>query len=709
MNQSPSTTETTAGEASTDGVRILSQRVQRDQSTLSASRWLPILLTLPVVLLAIALRHFVPTGSLFFDGLELKTLDARFLLRGPQPPAEIKRIASQVAIVAIDDAATQKYGRVLSRATHAQLVHRLKAAGAKAVIFDVLFIDPSHRGARDDARFAEACRLAGNVFLPFDDNSIEVTPPPTLRRVQSKLGYEVAGQSTSEALGTTVRLRPPLPTFFEASRGGGHVATKADSDGKFRASILLLRAGAYYPHAALDAVARSAWNIDLKQPGAIVLRDDYLQIGKHRFGPLEMRKLSRSRRDFKTKRVQREAAGVAWMMPLNFLGGHETMQELTIPYLEVLSGGADDLVRGRVVIVGETATGTPDIRPGPFDRQELFLGVETNATFIANLLNNDFLRHAPRWWSLLSMTVAGMLAGLSVAMLRPWLAFALSGTALLVFAFAATMLFMGQNLVVEMSGVVWAMSACFASMTGYRLAFVDRAAHDYELALQESQALLGQFVDSGLARELSSNSQARLALQIGARREVTVLFSDIRGFTAWSDLQPPEEVVTRLGEYFPVMCEIASDDHEGFIDKFIGDALMVVWNALKDQPDHATLAVRAALSMQRALDLMNEGWQKQGQAPFRIGIGVATGNVVFGTFGSPRHKLQPTVLGDTVNFAARLEAATKEFGGRIIIAQSTFEQVRDHFEVRELGATAIRGKSEVQTIYEVLGPKTPQH
>jgi adenylate cyclase len=502
-----------------------------------------------------------------------------------------------------------------------------------------------------------------------------------------------------------VRVRPPIDVLTAATAGGGHVATAADGDGKFRSSVLLVDYGngLVFPHAVLDTVARQVWKIDGRQPGTVTLQDGWLKIGSHRIGPLTRRELSRSYRDFRSKKVSREAAGVAWLAPLNFMGDHETMQYLTIPYAAVLDGSAADALKGRIVIVGGTATGTPDLRPGPFDRHDIFLGVETIATLLANLLNNDFLHYPPRSWALLAMLLCGGAAGLSIALCRPAWAVAATAATLGLYFVLAVALFMSRNLVLEMGGTLWAATLCFVGMSIYRLVFIDRAAREAEMALQESQALLGQFVDPALARELSENRDLRQSMQIGTRREVTILFSDIRGFTSWSDQQPPEEVVARLGEYFPIMCEIARDEYDGFLDKFIGDALMVTWNAFKDQPDHATVAVRAALSMQRALDVLNAGWQKQGQAGFRVGIGIATGRVVCGTFGSPHYKLQPTVLGDSVNFASRLETATKEYGCRIIISQSTFEMLDDEFDVRPLGTVAIRGKSEPQTIYEVSG------
>ncbi|HVF10104.1 MAG TPA: adenylate/guanylate cyclase domain-containing protein, partial [Abditibacteriaceae bacterium] len=549
----------------------------------------------------------------------------------------------------------------------------------------------------DDDEFAAACAATGNVFLPFDDNSSDSTPPDLERAVRARLSYPIGAPTTAEA----VRIRPPVAPLLRAMRGGGHVATKADTDGKFRSSILLMEQGATYPHVALDAVARMVWRV----PSAhMQLRDGYLVAGSHRFGPLEVRPLRRSLAGGGAEsRVLRRGTG--WMLPLNFLGGHSVMELLTVPYLDALDGHADERLRGRVVIVGETATGTPDLRPGPFDSQETTLGVETNATFVANLLEDNFLNHPPLLWAVLATLGAGLISGLAVAALRPLVALGLAGSAAFAYMLLAAMSFANDNRILEMTAPLLAGSLCFTALAAYRLVFVDRAAREYESALRETQVMLGQFVNERLAEDLCSNPEARRDMQIGTRREVSVLFSDIRGFTSWSENQAPEEVKSRLDEYFPAMCEIAYEDYDGYIDKYIGDALMVVWNAHKDQPDHAERAVRAALSMHRSLAMLNDGWRRQKQQEFRIGVGVATGSVVFGTFGSPKHKLMPTALGDTVNLASRLETATKEHGSNIIISEATYQAVKDQFEIKPLGALPIRGKAEAQQIYEVLGLK----
>ncbi|HEX8234560.1 MAG TPA: adenylate/guanylate cyclase domain-containing protein [Abditibacteriaceae bacterium] len=659
------------------------------------------------LLLTLLLRYQIPFTRVLLDGAELRLLDARFLLRESIVPEErarnLRRAAQNVAIVALDDTATRRFGRVLPRAVHARLVQQLQRAGARAIIFDIIFVDPERARPRDDVEFARACARAGQVFLPFDDNSSQRTPQLVRAAVEAQLSYplkDAASLATSTRM-DTVRLQPPLEPLLRAMQGGGHVVMNADSDGKYRKAILLLDNGAIYPHVALDAVRSTSWHVPhtgIKQDG------NFLQLGGQRIGPLERRTLTRSVFDEQTGKVVTERAGAGWMIPLNFIGNHRAMQNLTVPYTSVLEGHRSILERlhNRVVIVGETATGTTDLRPSPLDTNEVFLGVETNATLLVNLLQNDFLRYS-NWRSTLGiMALVGVLVGLVVIFLRPWVALTLSFALALAFALLGIYVFTTGRLVIEMTGPLLAILLCYLVPSSQRLMREEGMARELAQREAATRQLLGQYVDTRIMTQLRDDPAAQRDLEIGVRREVTILFSDIRGFTAWSETQEPEAVSARLDEYFPLMCEIAADDYDGFVDKYIGDALMVVWNAFGDQPNHAECAVRAALSMQRGLRGLNDGWRKQKQQEFRIGIGIATGRVVFGSFGSRRHKLQPTALGDAVNLASRLENATKETGANIIISGATYEAVRDSVHAESLGAIPIRGKSQAVPMYAVL-------
>lgn len=184
----------------------------------------------------------------------------------------------------------------------------------------------------------------------------------------------------------------------------------------------------------------------------------------------------------------------------------------------------------------------------------------------------------------------------------------------------------------------------------------------------------------------------------GERREVTVLFCDIRGFTPIAERLSPEQVVSFLNEFYTLMIE-TTFRHGGTLDKFLGDAVMAVFGAPVRHPDHAIRAVRTALDMQAAMARLNERRHRIGDDPIRVGIGVSLGEAVAGTVGT-EERMEYTVIGDSVNLAARLEANAKP--GRILISQATYDRIRDQVKVRELGGLKVKGKEDEVDVYEVV-------
>lgn len=210
----------------------------------------------------------------------------------------------------------------------------------------------------------------------------------------------------------------------------------------------------------------------------------------------------------------------------------------------------------------------------------------------------------------------------------------------------------------------------------------------------------GRYVSKQVAEAILNG---RLELG-GERKRATVLISDIRNFTAISEKFPPEEVVDFLNEYFSEMVSVVTK-YEGTLDKFIGDALLAVFGAPIAHPDDAKRAVFAALEMQEKLKEFNKKRVKKGKSAIRIGVAVHTGNLVAGNIGS-EVRMEYTVIGDTVNLTSRLEPLNKQFGTQILISESTYSEVKDYIEVREIPAVELRGKEEKVKIYDVLGKKS---
>jgi adenylate cyclase len=193
----------------------------------------------------------------------------------------------------------------------------------------------------------------------------------------------------------------------------------------------------------------------------------------------------------------------------------------------------------------------------------------------------------------------------------------------------------------------------------------------------------------------------------GQRKVLTVLFTDIRSFTTYSESHQPEEVVTALREYLTALVEVVFR-HRGTLDKFIGDAIMAFFGAPFENPDHALQACRAAIEMSDVVTRLNEQWARDGKEPFVTGFGIATGEMLVGNFGSSQ-RFTYTVIGDQVNLGARLESLNKEHQAarHIIISQATYEQAKTHVVAKPLGSVTVKGKHQAVEIYDLVGLREP--
>ncbi|MGE3760073.1 MAG: adenylate/guanylate cyclase domain-containing protein, partial [Pseudobdellovibrionaceae bacterium] len=213
------------------------------------------------------------------------------------------------------------------------------------------------------------------------------------------------------------------------------------------------------------------------------------------------------------------------------------------------------------------------------------------------------------------------------------------------------------------------------------------------------KALFGKFHGSSIAEEVMKK-EFKMG---GSNKEVIVFFSDIRGFTAYSERHSPEEVVEMLNEYFGVMVKIINKNF-GVVDKFIGDAIMAVWGAPKSSKRDCTNAVRACLEMRVALEELNKKRSERGQDPILIGMGLHSGRAISGTIGSTE-RMEYTVIGDTVNMTSRIEASTKAFGVDLLVSELVHKQVDKNFAMEEAGTATVKGKSEPLRLYKVIGYK----
>ena len=377
---------------------------------------------------------------------------------------------------------------------------------------------------------------------------------------------------------------------------------------------------------------------------------------------------------------------------INFRGGPRTFP--WIPYHRIVNADIPpDVVRGAIVLIGATSPILQDIFPTPFAGMHGMPGVEIRANILDMLVRGDLVRRVPPWAVFVLIVIAGVGAA--------WAADRMSA----VRAFVAVVLVMaavgGGTFLLFAAADVWLppVGVAVAVVLGYGATVVDNYVRE-----QRERRRLSQFFSPSVLNEIVRH-QGNGALG-SRRRHISVLFSDIRGFTSLSEKVEPEQVVEMLREYLTAMTAIVFK-HGGTVDKYIGDCIMALYNAPLDDPQHAVNAVRTAVELLECARTMSARWEaKLGGVQIRNGVGINTGEAVVGAMGS-QQRLEYTAIGDTVNLASRLEGLTKEHGVGIIVSESTYAAVKAHFPTRELGVVAVKGKAAPVKIYAVL-PGTPR-
>ncbi len=373
---------------------------------------------------------------------------------------------------------------------------------------------------------------------------------------------------------------------------------------------------------------------------------------------------------------------------VNFRGGPNTFP--WVPYYRVVRGEMDPgTFRGKIVLVGPTSEVFHDLFPTPFARSGEMPGVEIHANAIETLVAGNPIREVPAWVSAVLAVVAGLMGSALVVRLRALRAL---GTAVLLWVVLTLGAFGGFALAdVWMRG----MAGTVALVLGYGSTVVEHFVRE-----QREKRRLSRFFSPDVLRSVVRGSDEN-ALE-SSRRLVTVLFSDLRGFTSISEKLQPEQVAEMLREYLTEMTQIVFK-HGGTVDKYIGDCVMALYNVPFEDAEHAVKAVRTGLEFQERTLAAAARWEAKFGVSIRNGVGINTGEAIVGTLGS-QQRLEYTAIGDTVNLAARLESITKDYHAAIIISESTYEYVKGQFPTRGLGEVTVKGKSVPVKIYAVLPP-----
>ena len=345
---------------------------------------------------------------------------------------------------------------------------------------------------------------------------------------------------------------------------------------------------------------------------------------------------------------------------------------------------------GKLVFVGTSAAGLYDRYSTPFPGGAA--GVELHATIADNILSRTFMRRSAFATDAVLSLVMGL--GASLATLALPVVWAVAAVAALVAGFVwwAT---------AEVAGGVW--YGVVIPSGAAAAALLGGVAWQYVVEGREKRhirRLFGRYVSKDVIEQLMADP-SRAALG-GERREMTVLFSDIRNFTTATERGRPEAVVAQLNEYFGAMVDVLFR-HQGTLDKFVGDMVMGLFGAPLADPHHADHAVMAALDMMRELGRLNERWAREGLPPVDIGIGINSGDMIAGNIGSEAI-MSYTVIGDAVNLGSRLESLNKQYGTHILMSDATRQRLTRPVDARPIGEVTVKGKTQPVMIFEVRLP-----
>jgi adenylate cyclase len=706
-------------------------------------RWHKVSLSISLILTASSLLIYLfafvhenpPAVLQFIQRLELSALDTRFRYRGQSH----SQVDPRIVIVDIDQHSQEILGRwPFSRTHFAHLLDVLHDDGAQAVAFDITFSKPDEvsapirdiheelnalqrQGARMDPRFAAkltqleakynsdeqfaraierfASIVLGNYFL-YSNSDLAGLDDATLDHYADLLSFfpfprvqPLSPQTHRQDFARLVEyyansgLLPKgaqanLEIFNDALRGDrgttGFFNVPPDTDGVVRHSLLALPYGRsrntddWDLYASLDVQAARLF---LRIPDQdIVLKFGPVGVARVEFGQA-----------FQLRPDPLARAMINYRGPVR-----------TYPYYSMADVTRrtfpKDAFRGKIVLVGASATGIGDLRTTPYGGLN-FPGVEVHANVIDNILHQDFLQRGPKQVAcdLVLILLFGIPVGIWLALTRPqhmW--FGLSLAAPFVGGVYAAFL---KGWWLNLTLPLLTLAANVGLVALYRVVLEEREKRKVRGSFQ-------QYLSPEVIRRLLEHPQ----LVQPRKTEVTIMFSDIRNFTAISEQLDAQDLAVLLNQYLYDMTRIVFDT-QGTLDKYIGDAVMAFWGAPFEESDHPIRACRAALTMMQRVGELREQWRASGRPLLDIGIGVNTGTASVGNMGS-QLRYGYTAMGDAVNLSSRLEGLNKEYRTHIVVGPATYEAARDAgFLFRELDLIQVKGKLRPVTIYELVALK----
>ncbi len=643
------------------------------------------ILSIMVLFAAIAIRIADPPPV---EELRVRTFDMFQLAQSR------KATERPVIIVDIDEKSLERFGQwPWPRNLIADIVSKLSELGAVTIAFDVIFAEPDRLSpniAFEHYRGLDETTKARLRSLPSNDQVLAdamrasrtvlgasgLTAAVTINESAAPLrGIATLGTDPTPFLLDFAGLLRNIPLLEEAASGVGLITIRTERDGIVRRVPAVMRAqGTILPSLAFETLRVAA------QSDAIIVRSDDAGVS------------SVGVRGFE---VPTDRNGQLWV---NF-SRHDSSRFISAADLlegRIASGSID----GKLVLIGTSAVGLLDTKTTPVDA--VMPGVEIHAQVLENVLSHSILsrpRFAITIELLVSIAIGGTIIWL-LPILGPFIILVVGSVTAAILAGTSWYLYAQQQLLIDSTFPLVSSLSLYSVLVFTNYATEQRRRRQIRLAF-------GQYLAPSLVDQLA-NAPERLVLG-GEQRNVTVMFSDVRGFTTISERykDDPQGLIALMNRLLtPLTNAIMS--RKGTIDKYIGDAVMAFWNAPLDDSAHERNACHAALDMLEALEALNRQRELESQAdntlffPINIGVGINTGSCVVGNMGSDLH-FDYSVMGDSVNVASRLEGQSKRYGIPIIAGSRTALAAKDQFAIIELDFITVKGKTEPEAIYAVMG------
>lgn len=639
-----------------------------------------------IISFCIAAGIFIITITLYYLGIlermEFVFYDAetKLIRAHKEPPQNIK-------VILIDEASIKAMEGILGRwpwprEIWTDLLDFLSIGGARAVLFDILFTE--RQGGAHDSALVEATRTSGNVYHSMMILREELVDEENKSGLNKPIPEDFVKRFSLKGVHDSFLTKPgtesnnytiPFTDLYTVSKGIGVVEFTPDIDGVFRRTRPLREyQGKYYPVLGLSPIVDENTEIGIKR-NAISIKNRTLPIDKtgnyliNMYGKVDAYSIS---------------------------GIFASMQKIRKGEVESLIINPEEF-RDSIVFVGASAVGVEDLKSTSIGQRTP--GVLLHVSFLSNYLLNDFLHPPKKIITIISILIGAFLTTYGVLFSKGYLIRTVFPVGMFILYSGCSLFAFQMNYIIEVVPFVLSLvSSSFISL-GY-LTFTEAKEK------RKVSQLFAQYVSKDVLDEIIRNRMDYRKAGAGSKVEITVLFSDIRGFTTFSENTPPDRVVEMLNCYFSRMAEIILK-YNGTLDKYIGDAIMAFWGAPVPIADHAERAVLTAIEMLSALNDVNKTLKIKGyDFELKIGIGINTGIATIGNIGSEK-KLNYTIVGDTVNLASRLEGLTKEFNSSLIISEYTYERIKDKITCKSLGNIKVKGREKLVEIYTPVDSPAP--